>query len=85
MKPEDDCCFDWKKAIKEFEDNKIESYCPHCDYDRCPTCGRRLWPTPHGNEPCHPIPYTPYPWQTYPPRWWGEPRWEVTKDSYTIC
>lgn len=38
--------------------------CPHCG--RCPTCGKRLWPTPHGCEPCHPIPFAPYPWQNTP-------------------
>ena len=28
--------------------------CPHCG--TCPTCGRQLWPTPHGPQPCPPKP-----------------------------
>lgn len=73
MKPEDDCCFDWKKAIKEWEDEhkipikEYKQHCPHCG--RCPTCGRKLWLTPHGIEPCHP----PYYYHSDP----GFPGWQT--------
>ncbi len=33
-------------------DKKVDCHCPHCG--RCPVCGKVLWPTPHGPEPCHP-------------------------------
>lgn len=49
-----------KRSDKDMRDiigDRYDKYCPHCD--RCPTCGRRLWPTPHGPQPCHPVPYCP--------------------------
>ena len=57
-----------KDALEKIKTGKVKCHCPHCDQPRCPVCGRRLWPTPHGPQPCHP----PYPdYLTYPPRWYG--------------
>ena len=44
---------DWEdlnEELKKYE--KARDTCPHCDI--CPTCGRLLWPTPHGWDSCHP-------------------------------
>lgn len=46
---------DWKWFRHKEEEPHVNDYnrgCPHCG--RCPTCGRILWPTPHGPQPCHP-------------------------------
>jgi len=52
----------FKKLIIEKEEaqNKRGQPCPHCG--RCPTCGKTLWPTPHGPGPCHEI------WERTPSR-----------------
>ncbi len=54
--------------MKEFEKfwKESDKVCPDCG--TCPTCGKRLWPTPHGPEPCHP-------WD-YDRPWYDGPRWE---------
>lgn len=43
----------WDKMCKKKLKNhkEIPGVCPHCN--RCPVCGRVLWPTPHGFEDCH--------------------------------
>lgn len=56
---------EFKKHMEEYKP-KHDQVCPHCG--RCPVCGRWLWPTPHGPEPCHGE-WRPY--HILPPERWG--------------
>ncbi len=48
---------DWKKELESFKKmNDLFKQEQKVEQDNfCPTCGKRLWPTPHGPQPCHPL------------------------------
>ena len=49
----------WKELKEMYEKRNNKPYCPHCDDNYCPRCGRKIWPNPHGwyHPPCD---YRPY-------------------------
>lgn len=60
---------DFKKFFEEKQKVEQDNFCP--------TCGRRLWPTPHGPEPCHPWDYQRLP--KYVPEYpYQGPYWKET-------